>query len=111
MYNGFMDVSKELKIGFVIVIFFVTYLVFVLKQPSKMTTQPETIAPTVSAKTYSLADVATHNNKTDCWFVVNANVYNVTGYENSHPGGAQNITNFCGKDATAYFTAEKKRHR
>lgn len=50
----------------------------------------------------SMADVATHNSRTDCWMVIEGNVYDVTGYIASHPGGAQ-ILQGCGTDATELF--------
>ena len=63
--------------------------------------------PTKSAKTasgYTLAEVAQRNTPADCWAVVSNTVYNLTPYINSHPGGAKNITNLCGKDATQAFS-------
>lgn len=44
------------------------------------------------------ATVAQHNNTSDCWVTAGNNVYNVTGYIRSHPGGAQRIIDYCGAD-------------
>jgi cytochrome b involved in lipid metabolism len=52
---------------------------------------------------YTLAQVATHSNSTSCWSVVNASVYDLTSWINSHPGGKQAIVSMCGKDATTAF--------
>ena len=63
--------------------------------------------PTSMQKTsglYSKADVLSHNSKSDCWLIINSNVYNVTSYINKHPGGAFAIISYCGKDATEPFT-------
>lgn len=52
----------------------------------------------------SVAEIKTHDNKSDCWSIVNANVYNLTSYVQNHPGGAAVIANICGKDGTKAFT-------
>lgn len=51
----------------------------------------------------SMETVALKNTPADCWAVVKNNVYNLTAYVNAHPGGAANITNLCGGDASAAF--------
>lgn len=52
---------------------------------------------------YSLADVAKHSSKTDCWVVVAGQVLNVTNFLSQHPGGELAILTFAGKDATEEF--------
>ena len=54
----------------------------------------------------SMNTVAQKNTPENCWAVVSNNVYNLTAYITAHPGGAANITNLCGTDATAAFTNE-----
>ena len=51
----------------------------------------------------SNSEIKTHNSKSDCWSIVNANVYNLTSYVQSHPGGASVIANICGKDGSKAF--------
>merc|ERR1719440_1457869 len=51
----------------------------------------------------TLADVAKHNTKTDCWVVVDGQVLNVTSFLKDHPGGELAILTFAGKDATEEF--------
>ena len=51
----------------------------------------------------SNSEIKTHNLKSDCWSIVNANVYNLTSYVQSHPGGASVIANICGKDGSKAF--------
>jgi len=51
----------------------------------------------------SISEIKTHNSKSDCWSIVNSNVYNLTSYVQSHPGGASVIANICGKDGTKAF--------
>lgn len=54
----------------------------------------------------SMATVAQKNTPENCWAVVSSNVYNLSAYITAHPGGAANITNLCGTDATAAFANE-----
>jgi cytochrome b involved in lipid metabolism len=53
-----------------------------------------------------VAEVAKHNSGTDCWSVVNNNVYDLTPYVSSHPGGANVLKAICGKDGTAAFSGQ-----
>jgi cytochrome b involved in lipid metabolism len=71
----------------------------------------EDLTPNASSKpnadgsiTLSVAEIKTHDNKSDCWSIVNGNVYNLTSYVQNHPGGAAVIANICGKDGTKAFT-------
>jgi delta8-fatty-acid desaturase len=52
---------------------------------------------------YSMAEVAKHNTKDDCWIVLDERVYEVTKFIDSHPGGVGPIVNMAGKDATDVF--------
>jgi len=65
-------------------------------------TGPKPINP---AGTISLtnSEIKAHNLKSDCWSIVNGNVYNLTTYVKSHPGGASVIANICGKDGSKAF--------
>lgn len=59
--------------------------------------------PPQSNLTLTTAEVAAHNSAADCWLLINSQVYNVTSYLNSHPGGVNAITPFCGGEATNAF--------
>ncbi|KAK6198911.1 uncharacterized protein RJT21DRAFT_122570 [Scheffersomyces amazonensis] len=49
----------------------------------------------------STKQVQTHNSEKDCWVTLyNRKVYNVTGFLNEHPGGADIILPYAGKDIT-----------
>merc|ERR1712178_601942 len=52
---------------------------------------------------YSLADVAKHTTKTDCWVILDGKVLDVTSFLSEHPGGELAILTFAGKDATEEF--------
>ena len=82
--------------------------------PSPIPT-PTQAAPTPApapAKTqealYTMAKVKENNSASSCWSAINGNVYNLTQWIRSHPGGASAITGLCGTDGTSSFNA---RHR
>merc|ERR1712099_218680 len=51
----------------------------------------------------TMAEVAKHTTKTDCWVVVSGQVLDVTKFLGEHPGGELAILTFAGKDATEEF--------
>merc|ERR1712187_536944 len=51
----------------------------------------------------TMAEVAKHTTKTDCWVVVSDQVLDVTKFLGEHPGGELAILTFAGKDATEEF--------
>lgn len=53
--------------------------------------------------TFTLAEVATHKDKTSCYSVINGTVYDLTTWIDRHPGGAERILSICGKDGTSAF--------
>ena len=57
-----------------------------------------------SDKTYTIAQLSTHNNKSDCWLAIEGSVYDVTKFIDQHPGGEE-ILKGCGKDATSLFNS------
>ena len=67
---------------------------------------PEPTNTDPSASALTAEEVATHNTASDCWTVVDGTVYNLTSYIASHPGGAAALTNLCGKDGSAAFSAQ-----
>ena len=54
----------------------------------------------------TLTEVAKHNTAADCWSVVNKNVYDLTSYVSSHPGGSAVIKAICGKDGSEAFSGQ-----
>ncbi len=72
------------------------------------TTTPASTAPVTSspAKTYTVADVATHNTTASCWSIIDSKVYDLTSYITRHPGGSQNIKRICGEDGTSTFSGQ-----
>ena len=49
------------------------------------------------------SEISKHSTATDCWSIVNGNVYNLTTNVKSHPGGAGVIKNICGRDGSDAF--------
>ncbi|PYH97833.1 fumarate reductase Osm1 [Aspergillus ellipticus CBS 707.79] len=57
----------------------------------------------IPEKEYSMEEVAKHNKKEDLWIVVKGVVLDVTNWLDEHPGGANALFNFMGRDATEEF--------
>jgi hypothetical protein len=80
--------------------------------PSPTATQAAPTPAPAPAKTqealYTMAKVKENNSASSCWSAINGNVYNLTQWIKSHPGGASAITGLCGTDGTSSFNA---RHR
>ena len=70
-------------------------------------TPTATVAPSPSATAtpagYTMDQVKTNNTATKCWSAINGNVYDLTNWINSHPGGPGAITSLCGTDGTSSF--------
>ena len=72
-------------------------------------TPSPTPEPEMTTQTgYTMAKVKENNSAASCWSVINGNVYNLTQWINSHPGGPSVIRGLCGVDGTASFNG---RHR
>ncbi|KZV30300.1 cytochrome b5 [Dorcoceras hygrometricum] len=54
-------------------------------------------------KVFTLAEISEHNNKKDCWLLINGKVYDVTKFLDDHPGGDDVLLTATGKDATDDF--------
>lgn len=50
-----------------------------------------------------LEDVLEHNKADDCWVIIKGAVYDVTEFLSFHPGGAQLVLKYAGKDCTDAF--------
>jgi len=51
----------------------------------------------------SMAEVAKHNTKEDCWIVLYGQAWDLSKFAKAHPGGSKIITNIAGMDGTAQF--------
>jgi len=79
-------------------------------QPAKSTATPASKAEPskpndtsnfkIPDKEFTMEEVAKHNKKDDLWIVVKGVVLDVTNWLDEHPGGAQALFNFMGRDAS-----------
>ena len=54
----------------------------------------------------TLAQVATHNSRTNCWSAINGSVYDLTSWIPNHPGGEGAITGLCGIDGSIRYNSQ-----
>jgi cytochrome b involved in lipid metabolism len=53
----------------------------------------------------TIDEISKHSQTVDCWIMISDKVYDATDYLEHHPGGANEIIPYCGRDATqAYLT-------
>jgi hypothetical protein len=55
---------------------------------------------------YTLEKVKANASATSCWTVIKGNVYDLTKWIGSHPGGENAILSLCGVDGSAAFAAQ-----
>lgn len=65
------------------------------KSASATTTRP--------LKRYTAEEVAKHNKRDDCWVIIDDTVCDVTTFLDNHPGGADILLQYAGKDCTLEF--------
>ena len=56
----------------------------------------------VAAESYTLGQVSQHNKPSDCWMIINNNVYDLSDYLEDHDKELD-IRSWCGTDATADY--------
>jgi len=79
--------------------------------PTPTASASASASPTpTSSKTASLTmkDVAANNTSKSCWSAIDGNIYDLTRWIKSHPGGSSAITFLCGTDGTKAFLAEHR---
>lgn len=75
------------------------------------TSATPTPSPTLTTQTsvgFTQSQVEANNSSTKCWSIINDNVYDLTKWIKSHPGGQSAITFICGKDGTDAFLAQHR---
>jgi hypothetical protein len=84
----------------------------VARTPTPTPTSTRAAAPTptptstVSKSGYTMADVRANATPAKCWSAIDGNVYDLTSWISSHPGGASVIRSLCGIDGTSRFKAQ-----
>lgn len=53
----------------------------------------------------SRKEVLRHNTEKDCWIIIRNNVYDLTQFIKTHPGGKEILLSRAGEDASSYFFA------
>lgn len=56
-----------------------------------------------------MKEISKHNNRNDCWLLINNKVYDVTSFIPMHPGGSQTIVPYCGTESTQQFDTKAGR--
>jgi cytochrome b involved in lipid metabolism len=57
--------------------------------------------------TLNMTEIAKHNKASNCWMLISGNVYDITPFFGSHPGGNATMEATCGTNATdAYMTKD-----
>jgi cytochrome b involved in lipid metabolism len=72
------------------------------------TPSPTPTAEVTTQTSYTMAKVKENNSAASCWSVINGNVYNLTQWINSHPGGQSVIRGLCGVDGTSSFNGKHR---
>ncbi|KAB5526394.1 acyl-CoA dehydrogenase/oxidase [Coniochaeta sp. 2T2.1] len=55
------------------------------------------------SKTFTQSDVSSHNKPDSLWIVVDGDVYDLTKFQDDHPGGKKILQRVAGKDASKQF--------
>ena len=74
--------------------------------PTPTPTPKPTPSPTPTKVGYTMDQVKANNSSASCWSVIDGNVYDLTRWINSHPGGAGAIKGLCGIDGTQEFNRQ-----
>ena len=69
-------------------------------------TPKPTPTPSPTPAGYTMDQVKANNSSAKCWSVIDGNVYDLTRWINSHPGGAGSIRALCGIDGTQEFNRQ-----
>ena len=72
-------------------------------EPSKSAEPTKSAAPASTG--YTMEWVKANGTTSRCWAVISGNVYDLTKWIGSHPGGSGAIASLCGTDGTSEFLA------
>ena len=67
-------------------------------------------AAATPARQVALGEVGMHAAADDCWVAIHGKVFDLTAYQEEHPGGVESIVKLCGTDGTrVYETVHNER--
>ena len=72
------------------------------------TPSPTPTAEVTTQAGYTMDKVRENNSASSCWSIINGNVYDLTKWISSHPGGQSAITGICGRDGTSTFNGKHR---
>lgn len=72
------------------------------------TPSPTPTAEVTTQAAYTVDKVRENNSASSCWSIISGNVYNLTQWINSHPGGPSVIRGLCGVDGTSSFNGKHR---
>lgn len=78
-------------------------IVTVLHPPIITTTVTPPQTDPSGKPTLDQSEIAKHATPNDCYLIIHNNVYDVSSYADSHPGGRRQITSRCGSEVTGIF--------
>ena len=76
--------------------------------PAATSASTPTSKATTEPAGYTMEKVRSNNSEASCWSVIDGNVYDLTKWISSHPGGKGNILSLCGKNGTAEFASKHR---
>jgi cytochrome b involved in lipid metabolism len=79
--------------------------------PNTSASSTQSVANAAASSQYTMAQVQAANTAQKCWTVIRGNVYDLTSFLKSHPGGETNIMKTCGIDGTSLFDAQHQGER
>lgn len=74
---------------------------FAVSVSPRINRQATTNMPARTLPTFTRAEVEAHNSKKSCYVTIGSNVYDVTDFAQDHPGGADLVYDYAGKDIDA----------
>jgi len=77
-----------------------------VKKGSKMVWGKGVAVKAATGAGYTLAKVKANASAASCWTVIKGNVYDLTKWIGSHPGGESAIASLCGVDGSASFASQ-----
>ena len=72
-------------------------------EPTKSAEPSKSAAPASTG--YTMERVKANGTTSSCWAVISGNIYDLTKWIGSHPGGSGAIASLCGTDGTSEFLA------